>query len=123
MKNKDPLTILFSKKAGLIQTVKHGELILNDNGSFLYKNIDSSKENDSFSYVINTDYGISDTLNVNLIRKDLSIESFASIYYDFDKSDFVEIAETEPIMELNFTLLNFLIILLYLSALIVDVIG
>ena len=87
MKNKDPLTILFSKKAHLIQTVKHGELILNDNGSFLYKNIDSSKENDSFSYVINTDYGISDTLNVNLIRKDLPIESFASIYYDFDKSD------------------------------------
>ena len=87
MKNKDPLTILFSKKAELIQTVKHGELILNDNGSFLYKNIDSSKENDSFSYVIKTDYGISDTLNVNLIRKDLPIESFASIYYDFDKSD------------------------------------
>ena len=87
MKNKDPLTILFSKKAQLTQNVKHGKLLLNDNGSFIYKNNDKSKEKDSFKYVVNTDYGISDTLNVNLIRKDLSIESFASIYYDFDKSD------------------------------------
>ena len=87
MKNRDPLTILFSKKAQLTQNVKHGELILNNNGSFLYKNIDSSKKNDSFSYIIKTNYGISDTLNVTLIRKDFPEESFASIYYDFNKAN------------------------------------
>ena len=40
-----------------------------------------------FSYIIKTNYGISDTLNVTLIRKDLPEESFASIYYDFNKSN------------------------------------
>jgi len=87
MKDKDPLTILFTKKAQLTQNVENGSLLLNANGSFLYKSNDASKENDSFAYIIKTDFGISDTLYVNLQRKKLSLDTFASIYYDFDKSD------------------------------------
>ena len=87
MKDRDPLTILFSKKAQLTQNVENGSLLLNANGSFLYKSNDASKENDSFTYIIKTNFGISDTLQVNLQRKELPLVSFAPIFYDFNKSD------------------------------------
>lgn len=90
MKNEDPLTVLFSKKTRLVKDVKNGSLLLNNNGSFLYKNNTSSKEKDSFAYLIQTDFGISDTLYVNLEKEQIPIDSFPPIYYNFNSSDLLK---------------------------------
>jgi outer membrane protein OmpA-like peptidoglycan-associated protein len=94
MMSHDPLTALFPKEAELIEDVRHGNLKLNSNGSFLYKNTTPSVVKDSFTYVIKSKYGKSPSIKVLLKRSEVDLEelpgdiqkTFLPIFYEFDKS-------------------------------------
>lgn len=91
----DPLSGLFPKKATLVQTVKHGSIKFNSNGSFLYKNNAPLREIDSFSYVLSSKYGKSEPVKVLLRRSLVSTDelpkavqkTFLPIYYNYNETD------------------------------------
>ena len=93
MKSHDPMTVLFSKKVELIDSVHFGSLKLNSNGSFLYKNKAPTQVKDSFSYAVKSKYGESQAIKVLLKRSELDKEklpenikeTFLPIFYEFNK--------------------------------------
>tara|TARA_A100001011_G_scaffold156404_2_gene164865 strand:+ start:949 stop:3075 length:2127 start_codon:yes stop_codon:yes gene_type:complete len=95
MMKHDPLTVLFPKQVELIDSVRHGWLKLNANGSFLYKNMDPIQVKDSFAYVVKSLYGKSKAIKVLLKRSEVDKEklpekikeTFLPIFYEFDKFD------------------------------------
>ena len=95
MMSHDPMTVLFSKKVELVDSVHYGSLKLNKNGSFLYKNKASTQVKDSFSYAVKSQYGKSQAIKVLLKRSELDKEklpenikeTFLPIFYEFNKFD------------------------------------
>jgi outer membrane protein OmpA-like peptidoglycan-associated protein len=92
MKSKDPLIEIVPLQVKLIDSVSHGDLILNSNGSFLYTHKAKKPKEDSFSYMIDTPFGNSKNIKVELIPEQISIseyseEVFRPIYYTFNRFD------------------------------------
>ena len=95
MITNDPLTVMFSKEAVLVENVHNGKLKLNSNGSFLYKNEVPTKIKDSFYYSVKSKYGKSPSIKVILERSEVAMEklpqamkkTFLPIFYEFDKSN------------------------------------
>jgi len=95
MLSQDPITVLFPKEAVLVKNVSHGQLKFNKNGSFLYKNSAPMQTKDSFSYQINSRYGSSKTIKVELRRSEVALEklpeemkkTFLPIFYNYNRSD------------------------------------
>ena len=92
MKSKDPLIEIVPLQVKLIDSVSHGDLILNSNGSFLYTQESKKQKEDSFSYMIDTPFGSSKNIKVELIPEQISIseyseEVFRPIYYTFNRFD------------------------------------
>jgi len=91
MFSNDPLTALFDKGVKVIETTNFGYLKLNNNGSFLYKNNNPLVKEDNFTYVINTDFGVSDPLKVTLERENTpKLKPLSPIFFDFDKFTLLE---------------------------------
>ena len=84
---EDPLIKIIPLKVRLVDNVKSGELILNQNGSFLYKSNSFKTEKDSFSYKVVSDYGTSEKINVILKNNFKYNKVFRPIYFDYNKSD------------------------------------
>lgn len=84
---EDPLIQIIPLKVSLIDNVKNGKLILNQNGSFLYTSNSFKIEKDSFSYKVVSDYGTSGKISVILKNNFKYNKVFRPIYFDFNKSD------------------------------------
>jgi outer membrane protein OmpA-like peptidoglycan-associated protein len=95
---EDPLQRLIKKEVILSKPTSFGNLKLNKNGSFLYKNIVPSSKKDSFAYKVKTVKGTSEDVWVFLNRskveqKDLPpaiLDAFLPIYYDLDGSSLLD---------------------------------
>ena len=91
MFSNDPLTALFEKGVTIIKSTDFGYLKLNNNGSFIYKNNNPLEKGDKFTYVINSDFGVSDPLTVTLEREDMpKLKTPSPIFFDFDKFTLLE---------------------------------
>ena len=91
MFSNDPLTALFEKGVTIIKSTDFGYLKLNNNGSFIYKNNNPLEKGDKFTYVINSDFGVSDPLTVTLEREDMpKVKTPSPIFFDFDKFTLLE---------------------------------
>ena len=91
MFSNDPLTALFEKGVRIIKSTDFGYLKLNNNGSFIYKNNNPLEKGDKFTYVINSDFGVSDPLTVTLEREDMpKLKTPSPIFFDFDKFTLLE---------------------------------
>ena len=91
MFSNDPLTALFEKGVTIIKSTDFGYLKLNNNGSFIYKNNNPLEKGDKFTYVINSDFGVSDPLTVILEREDMpKLKTPSPIFFDFDKFTLLE---------------------------------
>ena len=91
MFSNDPLTALFEKSVTIIKSTDFGYLKLNNNGSFIYKNNNPLEKGDKFTYVINSDFGVSDPLMVTLEREDMpKLKTPSPIFFDFDKFTLLE---------------------------------
>ncbi|MEK9612851.1 MAG: OmpA family protein [Flavobacteriaceae bacterium] len=66
MISKDPLTEIIPMQVQLVDSVHLGSLLLNSNGSFLYKQESKTQKKDSFSYQIQTPFGKSENIQVLL---------------------------------------------------------
>lgn len=92
MKSKDPLIRLVPLQVKLIDRVNHGDLVLNSNGSFLYTHKAKKPIKDSFTYMIDTPFGSSKNIKVELIPEQVSIfdhseKVFRPIYYTYNRFD------------------------------------
>lgn len=92
MKSKDPLIRLVPLQVKLIDSVNHGDLVLNSNGSFLYTHKSKKPKKDSFTYMIDTPFGSSKNIKVELIPEQVSISEhseqvFRPIYYTYNRFD------------------------------------
>lgn len=92
MKSKDPLIRLVPLQVKLIDSVNHGDLVLNSNGSFLYTHKAKKPKKDSFTYMIDTPFGSSKNIKVELIPEQVSISEhseqvFRPIYYTYNRFD------------------------------------
>ncbi|RPG55841.1 MAG: OmpA family protein [Flavobacteriales bacterium] len=88
----DPLQKLYKKTVILKSPPKSGNIVFNENGTFLYKSESDSISKDSFSYVLKSELKNSDPITVHLRRikkqvNEVELEQFESIFFDFDKSD------------------------------------
>ncbi len=88
----DPLQKLYKKTVKLKSPPKNGNIVFNENGTFLYKSENDSIYKDSFSYVLKSELKNSEPITVHLRRlkkqvNELELEQFESIFFDFDKSD------------------------------------
>ena len=88
----DPLQKLYKKTVILKSPPKSGNIIFNENGTFLYKSEIDSIYKDSFSYVLKSELKNSKPITVHLKRlkkqvNEVEFEQFESIFFDFDKSD------------------------------------
>ena len=91
MFSNDPLTALFEKGVRIIKSTDFGYLKLNNNGSFIYKSNNPLEKGDKFTYVINSDFGVSDPLTVTLEREDMpKLKTPSPIFFDFDKFTLLE---------------------------------
>ena len=91
MFSNDPLTALFEKGVRIIKSTDFGYLKLNNNGSFIYKSNNPLEKGDKFTYVINSDFGVSDPLTVTLEREDMpELKTPSPIFFDFDKFTLLE---------------------------------
>ena len=88
----DPLQKLYKKTVILKSPPKSGNIVFNENGTFLYKSEIDSISKDSFSYVLKSELKNSEPITVHLRRlkkqvNEVELEQFESIFFDFDKSD------------------------------------
>ena len=88
----DPLQKLYKKTVILKSPPKSGNIVFNENGTFLYKSEIDSISKDSFSYVLKSESKNSEPITVHLRRlkkqvNEVELEQFESIFFDFDKSD------------------------------------
>lgn len=88
----DPLQKLYKKTVILKSPPKSGNIVFNENGTFLYKSESDSISKDSFSYVLKSELKNSEPITVHLRRikkqvNEVELEQFESIFFDFDKSD------------------------------------
>ena len=88
----DPLQKLYKNTVILKSPPKSGNIVFNENGTFLYKSESDSISKDSFSYVLKSELKNSDPITVHLRRikkqvNEVELEQFESIFFDFDKSD------------------------------------
>jgi outer membrane protein OmpA-like peptidoglycan-associated protein len=88
----DPLQRLYKKTVILKSPPKSGNIVFNENGTFLYKSEMDSIYKDSFSYVLKSELKSSEPITVYLRRlkkqvNEVELEQFESIFFDFDKSD------------------------------------
>ena len=83
---------LYKKTVILKSPPKSGNIVFNENGTFLYKSEIDSISKDSFSYVLKSELKNSEPITVHLRRlkkqvNEVELEQFESIFFDFDKSD------------------------------------
>ena len=88
----DPLQKLYKKTVILKSPPKSGNIVFNENGTFLYKSEIDSISKDSFSYVLKSELKNSEPITVHLRRlkkqvNEVELKKFESIFFDFDKSD------------------------------------
>ena len=83
----DPISQLFNKKVILSDSTKRGYLLLNNNGSFLYKSLLNESVKDSFSYLLSDSFGNSqkEWAIISPIIDQRTEYIFRPIFYDLDK--------------------------------------
>ena len=87
----DPISQLFNKKVILSDSTKRGYLLLNDNGSFLYKSLLNESVKDSFSYLLSDSFGNSqkEWAIISPIIDKRTEYIFRPIFYDLDKFNII----------------------------------
>ncbi|MFL2604508.1 MAG: OmpA family protein [Flavobacteriaceae bacterium] len=88
----DPLQKLYKKAVKLKSLPQNGKVLLNENGTFLYKSEIDSIYKDSFSYILKSESKTSEPIMVYLsaVKKqvnEIELKQFESIFFDFDKSE------------------------------------
>lgn len=94
LEQQDPLQRLLEKEVEVTRLPLYGQLQLNKNGSFFYKNNTPIKPKDSFSYRLLSSKGNSEEVWVHLSRVEMAEEelspvmadTFSPIFYDLDES-------------------------------------
>ena len=94
LEQQDPLQRLVEKEVEVTRLPLYGQLQLNKNGSFFYKNNAPIQPKDSFSYRLLSSKGNSEEVWVHLSRVEMTEEelspvladTFSPIFYDFDES-------------------------------------
>ena len=87
----DPISQLFNKKVILSDSTKRGYLLLNNNGSFLYKSLLNESVKDSFSYLLSDSFGNSqkEWAIISPIIDQRTEYIFRPIFYDLDKFNII----------------------------------
>ena len=87
----DPISQLFNKKVTLSDSTKRGYLLLNNNGSFLYKSLLNESVKDSFSYLLSDSFGNSqkEWAIISPIIDQRTEYIFRPIFYDLDKFNII----------------------------------
>ena len=87
----DPISQLFNKKVILSDSTKRGYLLLNNNGSFLYKSLLNESVKDSFSYLLSDSFGNSqkEWAIISPIIDQRTEHIFRPIFYDLDKFNII----------------------------------
>tara|TARA_B100000780_G_scaffold174185_1_gene121968 strand:- start:6986 stop:9148 length:2163 start_codon:yes stop_codon:yes gene_type:complete len=95
MLSVDPLSQLFLKEVVLIDSTKRGYLLLNKNGSFLYKNNLNESIKDSFSYRLSNSFGKSRKTwaIISPITTKKNQDVFRPIFYELDKFNIIKTYE------------------------------
>jgi len=92
MLSSDPISQLFHKKVTLIDSTKRGYLLLNKNGSFLYKSFLNESVKDSFSYRLSDSFGDSQKewaiISPTLDKRTEYI--FRPIFYNLNKFNIID---------------------------------
>jgi peptidoglycan-associated lipoprotein len=99
LEQQDPLQRLVKKEVELTAATLYGDLRLNANGSFYYKNTQPTQAKDSFAYRLKTVKGVSQDVWVNLNRSSVEKEllnpeltdAFLSIFYNLNGSSILEV--------------------------------
>ena len=91
MFSSDPISQLFNKKVTLSDSTKRGYLLLNKNGSFLYKSFLNESVKDSFSYRLSDSFGDSqkEWAIISPILDKKTEYIFRPIFYDLDKFNII----------------------------------
>ena len=91
MLSLDPISQLFDKKTILVDSTKRGYLLLNKNGSFLYKSFSNESVKDSFSYNISDSFGDSqkEWVIISPIIDEGTEYIFRPIFYNLNKYDII----------------------------------
>jgi len=87
----DPISQLFNKKVILSDSTKSGYLLLNNNGSFLYKSFSNESVKDSFSYHLSDSFGDSqkEWAILSPIKDERTEYIFRPIFYNLNKFDII----------------------------------
>ena len=95
MLSVDPLSQLFLKEVVLIDSTKRGYLLLNKNGSFLYKSNLNESIKDSFSYRLSNSFGKSEKTwaIISPIITEKIKDVFRPIFYELDKFNIINTYE------------------------------
>ena len=91
MLSLDPISQLFDKKITLVDSTKRGYLLLNNNGSFLYKSFSNESVKDSFSYHLSDSFGDSqkEWAIISPIIDERTEYIFRPIFYNLNKFDII----------------------------------
>jgi outer membrane protein OmpA-like peptidoglycan-associated protein len=92
MLSSDPISQLFHKKVTLIDSTKRGYLLLNKNGSFLYKSFLNESVKDSFSYRLSDSFGDSqkEWAIISPILDKKTEYIFRPIFYNLNKFNIID---------------------------------
>ena len=94
MFSEDPLTEIIPMQVQLVDSVHLGSLLLNSNGSFLYKQESKTQKKDSFSYRIQTPFGKSENIQVLLEPAPTPSNAlktiFRPLFFPFDQFKLIE---------------------------------
>ena len=98
LEQQDPLQRLVEKEVEVARQPLYGQLQLNKNGSFFYKNNAPIQAKDSFAYRLLSSKGNSEEVWVHLSRKKITEEelspvltdTFSPIFYDLDQSTILD---------------------------------
>ncbi len=92
MLSSDPISQLFNKKVTLSDSTKRGYLLLNKNGSFLYKSFLKESVKDSFSYRLSDSFGDSqkEWAIISPILDKRTEYIFRPIFYNLNKFNIID---------------------------------
>jgi len=92
MLSSDPISQLFNKKVTLSDSTKRGYLLLNKNGSFLYKSFLNESVKDSFSYRLSDSFGDSqkEWAIISPILDKRTEYIFRPIFYNLNKFNIID---------------------------------